>query len=231
MISSVAYVYKDNGHIDESPVKISIEEPSICGYCNRTGEQKILYSLIAGQQFNRFAGVALTFCFFCKGITVRFLVRWPTSDTFLVYQSEPSGDNPKNELSDYIKKEYPDFSEIYNQSQIAEKEKLDKIAGVGYRKALEFLISDYLLNVQGENSEWINNPSTTLANKIGKIEDEKLQTVAKAGSWVGNDQTHYSPRHPELGIEDLKAFITATLSTIENYHQIDNAKKIIDNKK
>ena len=36
------------------------------------------------------------------------------------------------------------FLTIYNQSLSAEDNNLDQIAGIGYRKALEFLIKDYL---------------------------------------------------------------------------------------
>ena len=35
------------------------------------------------------------------------------------------------------------FVEIYGQSQVAENQGLNKICGVGYRKALEFLIKDF----------------------------------------------------------------------------------------
>ena len=43
-----------------------------------------------------------------------------------------------------IKEISPDFCEIFNQAHKAEMCKLKLVAGPGYRKALEFLIKDYL---------------------------------------------------------------------------------------
>ena len=53
----------------------------------------------------------------------------------------------------------PTFCEIYNQSYSAEQLGLDQISGVGYRKALEFLIKDYLISLNPENEETIKKKS------------------------------------------------------------------------
>ena len=47
------------------------------------------------------------------------------------------------------------FVKIYNQAKIAEANDLDEIAGMGYRKALEFLIKDYLIHKNSEIKEEI----------------------------------------------------------------------------
>ena len=56
----------------------------------------------------------------------------------------------KKEFSEIIKTISPQFSIIYNQAYFAEQNKLNQITGVGYRKALEFLMKDYAIK---------NNPS------------------------------------------------------------------------
>lgn len=52
----------------------------------------------------------------------------------------------KKTFSSIISDISPDFTIIYNQAFYAEQIHLDQICGVGYRKALEFLIKDYLIH-------------------------------------------------------------------------------------
>jgi hypothetical protein len=47
------------------------------------------------------------------------------------------------------------FVVIYNQAYTAEQLYLSEIAGVGYRKALEFLIKDYLIEIKPDNKDAI----------------------------------------------------------------------------
>ena len=48
------------------------------------------------------------------------------------------------EFSDVINSISPNFTVIYNQAFSAEQQNLTEICGVGYRKALEYLIKDYI---------------------------------------------------------------------------------------
>ncbi len=48
-------------------------------------------------------------------------------------------------LSEEIRNLSPNFVETYGQAAAAEQYKLNQVAGVGYRKALEFLIKDYCI--------------------------------------------------------------------------------------
>ena len=50
-----------------------------------------------------------------------------------------------HQFDENIKKLSSNFCEIFNQAYVAELMKLNEIAGIGYRKALEFLIKDYKL--------------------------------------------------------------------------------------
>ena len=103
---------------------------------------------------------------------------------------------------------------IYNQAFSAEQYNLTEICGVGYRKALEFLIKDYLI---------INNPDET--EKIQKkllgsciseyIDNTRLKSVAKRAVWLGNDETHYIRKWETKDLQDLKKLIELTLHWIE----------------
>ena len=49
----------------------------------------------------------------------------------------------------------PSFPEIYTQASAAEEMNLTQICGMGYRKALEFLIKDYLISLDPNKEEEI----------------------------------------------------------------------------
>jgi hypothetical protein len=120
----------------------------------------------------------------------------------------------EKEISETITTISPNFANIYNQAFSAEQYDLSEICGVGYRKALEFLIKDYLI---------INNPDDT--EKIQKkllgaciseyIDNTRLKSVAKRAVWLGNDETHYVRKWGTKDLQDLKKLIELTLHWIE----------------
>jgi hypothetical protein len=94
-------------------------------------------------------------------------------------------------LAECIQEVSPKFCEIYDQAHKAEGYSLLQVCGVGYRKALEFLIKDYLIKKHPEDEAAIK------AKPLGKcidddVEDPKTKAVAKRATWLGNDETHYN---------------------------------------
>lgn len=103
----------------------------------------------------------------------------------------------------------PDFVAIYNQALSAENAGLDRICGMGYRKALEFLIKDYLIHKSPAERSVIEHME--LGNCIAnKITDEDLRAVASRCAWIGNDEAHYLKRFEEHDLETLKRLLSAT---------------------
>jgi hypothetical protein len=118
------------------------------------------------------------------------------------------------EYSASIKTCSPMFIKIYNQANVAEIKGLDEIAGVGYRKSIEFLIKDYIIS-KNENEETIK--STSLGNCIKKyIDDPKIRVCAERATWLGNDETHYIRKWTNKDISDLKTLIKITTNWIES---------------
>ncbi len=124
-------------------------------------------------------------------------------------------------IRDEIKAVSPSFVEIFSQATKAKEERLDQICGVGYRKALEFLIKDYCK---------INNP-----NEIENIEKSQLMPVinnyidnkdikdmATRAVWIGNDETHYIRKWSNKDIHDLLMLIEITCNWIM---LVENTKK------
>ena len=129
----------------------------------------------------------------------------------------------KVNLPENIEKISPDFVKIYTQSAIAEKELLDQIAGVGYRKAAEFLIKDYAISKKPADEEKIK--SIMLGQVISTYLNDfpKIQALAKSVAWIGNDETHYVRRHDSKDIDDLKKFILSAAQFIAADYDADEA--------
>lgn len=108
----------------------------------------------------------------------------------------------------------PDFINIFNQSELAEKRGLNEICGMGYRKSLEFLIKDFLCKIHPEKSEEIKKE--LLSQSINRISENRIKTLAQRCSWLGNDETHYIRKHEDYDVQTLKAFIDATIHYIES---------------
>lgn len=108
----------------------------------------------------------------------------------------------------------PQFFEIYSQATVAESEGLDQIAGVGYRKSLEFLVKDYAIRYFPNDSDKIKKMLLGPVIKEYLSEFKKLQNLATAASWIGNDETHYVRRHDDQDIQSMKRFIRAAAQYI-----------------
>lgn len=135
------------------------------------------------------------------------------------YHSNPIHSPKINELS-------PKFVKIYNESHYAEESGLTEICGMGYRKALEFLVKDYAIMQHPDDREDIE--SKMLSKCIEKyIDNAKLKALAQASAWIGNDQTHYVMRNPNYNVDHLKAFIAAAESYINSELEVIEAQKFI----
>ena len=125
---------------------------------------------------------------------------------------------PSNkEFSEIITSISQTFSTIYNQAFHAEQAHLDQICGVGYRKALEFLIKDYLISKETDENVIENIKNKFLNNCIQEnIQNENIKNVAKRAVWLGNDETHYNRRWADKDVSHLKQLIELTIRWIEN---------------
>lgn len=120
----------------------------------------------------------------------------------------------KSEHSDTIKTVSPDFVTIFGEAEVAEKHGLKMICGPGYRKALEFLIKDYVIGSHKDKAEDIKK--LNLAKCITDyVSDGKVKQVAQRAVWLGNDETHYERKWEDKDLSDLKTLIRLTLHWIE----------------
>jgi hypothetical protein len=82
------------------------------------------------------------------------------------------------------------FIKIYNQAKQAEEYGLDEIAGLGYRKSLEFLVKDYAIYKNKEKEKLIKE--TWMSDCIKNyIDNDQIKILAEKSEWIGNDEAHY----------------------------------------
>jgi hypothetical protein len=136
----------------------------------------------------------------------------------------------------------PEFYDIMDQSLAAEQRRLDLIAGMGYRKALEYLVKDYVtreihqrlnaLSASGDAEakekaaeEWSAIVMQPLANIIKMIPHALLQQAAERAAWLGNDETHYTRLWNKHDVDDLKQLVFIVM----NYMSMElKAQKYVD---
>jgi len=120
------------------------------------------------------------------------------------------------DVSEIIKEISPNFVSIYSEAFDAKEMGLNQICGVGFRKAVEFLIKDYAkqnTNTDEGKKDIENLPAASVVNNY--IADGRIQEIANRTLWIGNDETHYLRKWTEHDVDDLIALIRLTIHWIE----------------
>jgi hypothetical protein len=127
-------------------------------------------------------------------------------------------------FSDPVKDICQNYCRIYEEAHKAEQFGLTEICGVGYRKALEFLIKDYLIKQRPEDTATIER--SMLGSCIENyVSDPRIKEVAKRATWLGNDETHYQRRWLDKDLSDLKTLIRLVIHWVEAEYLTEEALK------
>lgn len=113
----------------------------------------------------------------------------------------------------------PTFAKIYSQAETAHSSKLDEIAGVGFRRSLEFLLKDYLISTHLDleiQKQIKRQPLAACINNY--VKNDNIKAVSSRAVWLGNDETHYVRKWENKDIGDLKKLISMTVNWIELEH-------------
>lgn len=209
---------------------ISVEMPNKCPICNAYISPKILgKSEIDTSQIEVYYSLILL-CSACKKHFFLSFKEFTTLHGFTQIEEfpyKPFGKD-KIEKNAEIFNISPTFYEILEQASISESLNLHHISGVAYRKALEFLVKDYLKYSNPDDKDAIE--VEFLSASINRFENNNdLKTLLKAATWIGNDETHYIRKHENYDISHLKDFINVALNTISNELIIKNAKNLLNN--
>ena len=210
--------------------KICLEYPNRCPICSDS---------IMPRMVDNFKNTKInlySFLFECPSCGKGFLGHYKSIDKTEVYQENlynllnlidvfPKIPQ-KKEFNNSLENLSSNFCKIYNEALFAEIYNLNEIAGMGYRKALEFLIKDYCIYRHPENKEKIKKQ--LLGQVISEfIDSPKILNLSKISTWIGNDETHYIREFKDKDINDLKKFIDATVAFITYELISDEADQLI----
>ena len=201
-------------------ITITYCPPNICPLCNAGVANDVSFEgHINDQHGCTIQFCTVTHCYACDSF---FLSVYKYSskdnmyypDKLFPHQFKPSA------FPEHIKKLSPDFISLYRESEQAEAEGLFGICGMGYRKAIEFLIKDYLImqaNISPDTGEEDINKikRLQLSQAINQISDARVKNLAFKATWLGNDQAHYQKKFKNRDVSDMKKFIKAMIYCIE----------------
>lgn len=204
----------------------SIELTSLCPCCGVAIRPTVVSGLMVDHEDEE-ENIAylLNFCSACNECFVsKHVFDYDTEDGYVFLSSAPIN-HTKQSFSEGLTALSPDFVQIFNDSLYAEELGLTSICGMGYRKALEFLVKDYIISKNPDSRDAVS--SKMLAACINDyISDERLKTLAKASAWIGNDETHYIRKHENLNYKNLKLFINAFVTFIDAELAYDEAARL-----
>lgn len=150
----------------------------------------------------------------CNHAFISDFVYW--RNEYVFGKIAPNAEMDRKNFSEIIKEISPSFCEIYNQAYAAQQMNLSQICGVGYRKALEFLIKDYIMSsMEDEKKEGIKQKNLAQCIKED-ISSQNVKAVAARATWIGNDETHYVRKWEDKDIRDLIGIIDLTIRWIES---------------
>lgn len=200
------------------------KNPTLCPICHHSIEPVVLGGTLSGPITK--VGTYLDVGFHCTHSNCKrmFIGRYKKTSSSPM-TGEATGDFKNFESVPVTYKKptiFPEVSEIssgfesvFTQAAAAESHQLNEIAGVGYRKALEFLIKDYCIHKRPDEEEKIK--SIFLSNVINDfVDDANIKACARRASWLGNDETHYVKKWEGKDIQDLKILIELTCGWVRN---------------
>ncbi|KRN88174.1 hypothetical protein IV43_GL000024 [Ligilactobacillus acidipiscis] len=100
---------------------------------------------------------------------------------------------------------------------------LDEIAGVGYRKSIEFLIKSYVIREHPDKKDQVESMFLGNVIKDDLTDIPRVQSLAQAAVWIGNDETHFTRIHDDKDIRDMKSFLEAAALFISANLKADEA--------
>lgn len=193
--------------------RIAFEEENVCPIC----KSKISPIFISAALNTEHSVTIFNHCRSCHNSFIsNYHVNKSSKSTSNIdyYDSTLESSKPceftKQKFDENIISLSPRFDKIYNQALAAETSGLDEIAGLGYRKALEFLVKDFVIHQHPDEAEEIKK--LMLSPCINKyIDNPQIKTLVERSAWIGNDEAHYVRKQTDRDVNDMKAFIKATV--------------------
>jgi hypothetical protein len=128
--------------------------------------------------------------------------------------SAPKKMKPPN-IPEVVEEVSPKFADIYKQSLEADAKNLTQLVGAGLRKAVEFLVKDYLIDRNPEEEDKYKRTHLRSCIK-DHIDNKQLKRAANNAVLLGHDEVHYEKDYKDKDIEDLKTLVRVAMHWVEN---------------
>lgn len=203
-----------NNQVTTQGIKIDIKLPKSCPYCEQVQTPFVKSSSGLEQNDSLFSVI-----FICNECKQHFLIQYKKQATNLynsIHNSHPvyiSYKSSDEQFSQDLKECSPDFTTIFSQLNIAEKHNLNDLLKLGYRKAIEQLVWDYLIKFENKSENSLQKK--TFSARIQLLNLPQTPWLSDLIAWIGNDGAHPYQRHEDLTIEDMKHLSNIVIKNIE----------------
>lgn len=206
-------------------VKVRVNLVGKCPRCHTSFNGEIVSSHLFSEDKLYKRLYVLHYCSACEQAFIgTYLASYPFFENYIPTERWPSTPEPQSHDSS-VANLSKSYVEIYAQAWQAEQYNLTKLCGMGYRKALEFLVKDYAIYRVPGDAETIK--TLPLAKCIDKyIDSPRIKSLAQRSAWLGNDETHYVRDHPDRSYLDIKKFLHAIETFISADLAVDDAESI-----
>lgn len=224
-------------NITYNNIVYNVDDPNICPHCHVVNKPSRQYSDGTRDSDDSLAYISVWECANtkCKKLFIALYKIQNGSPTFVRFLNGlpkgPDWPQPILDLTsshgDEINKSK--FIKTYLQSLEAESRGLDELAGMGYRKAIEYLVKDWAIKEHSEEKE--NIEKSWLGAVIEKYYSGDLKEILARATWLGNDQAHYNKLFEEFDIEVLKELINLIMVEFDRQYKKDLYIQTITNRK
>ena len=217
------------------------EEPNICPHCHVVNEPHFKIAFVSKNDKKEDELITVWQCSSkqCYRLFVADYVR-RDSNSFKFNRflnglpKGPDWPKPIIELNsgnsiDTEKVQKSNFIKTYLQSLEAENYGLDELAGMGYRKAIEYLVKDWAIQNNPDKRE--NIQKSWLGAVIKDYYDGDLKEILERATWLGNDQAHYNRLFEEFEINVLKELIDLIMVELDRQYKKAHYIELIKSKK
>jgi hypothetical protein len=194
--------------------KLSIIFPKMCSICQSDSfEPAFLFGVFVKGDSKSLFMESVFQCtnIKCNSLIIGYYKRANTHVPFELINVSPMQIKEKK-FSPEIKEVSPRFVQLFNQLFIAEEKNIEIILGIGYRKAFEFLLKDFLVYIDPKAKEKLVNAS--LVYCLNKIDNKNISVISNKVSWLGNEEDQFTREWTGKDINDLKKMIDVTSSYI-----------------
>lgn len=214
-----------------------IDDPNICPHCHVVNNPSILYGDETKDTDNVPVFISIWQCANAK-CRKYFIVLHKLTNNGIKFSrflnglpKGPDWPKPIAELksSNGDKDDKSKFIKTYLQSLEAESNGLDELAGMGYRKSIEYLVKDWAIQNNPDKKEKIEK--SWLGTVIMDYYDGDLKEILERATWLGNDQAHYNRLFEEFDIDILKELIDLIMVELDRQFKKAHYIEMIKSKK